>query len=119
MVSEQALLPELFLARGGGSEARLATPVLRLRGEDQDKTMEKLRYIHRNPVKRGLALEPDQWAWTSFRCYAHGESGPVLVNQQRRAELKMRKQESCGADTPAAAFDFRGACPERSRRMIA
>jgi len=25
----------------------------------------KLRYIHRNPVKRGLVLEPDQCAWSS------------------------------------------------------
>jgi putative transposase len=26
------------------------------------KKREKLRYIHRNPVRRGLVLEPDQWA---------------------------------------------------------
>jgi len=35
MASEQALLPELVLAGGGGSGACLATPVLRLRGEDR------------------------------------------------------------------------------------
>jgi len=45
------------------------------------KRVEKLRYIHRNPVKRGLVLEPDQWAWSSFRWYAHGERGLVLVNE--------------------------------------
>ena len=38
------------------------------------KRVEKLRYIHRNPVKRGV-LEPYQWAWSSFRWYAHGERG--------------------------------------------
>jgi REP element-mobilizing transposase RayT len=27
----------------------------------EKKRIEKLRYIHRNPVKRGLVLEPDQW----------------------------------------------------------
>jgi putative transposase len=26
------------------------------------KRVEKLRYIHRNPVKRGLVLEPEDWA---------------------------------------------------------
>jgi hypothetical protein len=26
----------------------------------------KLRYIHRNPVKRGLVLEPDQCAWRQW-----------------------------------------------------
>ena len=60
--------------------------------------VEKLRYIHRNPVKRGLVLEPDQWAWSSFRWYARGERGPVLVNQQRRAELKVRSRQSFWTD---------------------
>jgi putative transposase len=54
------------------------------------KRVEKLRYIHRNPVKRGLVLEPDQWRWSSYRHYAYGEAGPVLVNEQKRAELKVR-----------------------------
>jgi hypothetical protein len=40
------------------------------------KRLEKLRYIHRNPVKRGLVLEPAQWSWSSFRHYAYGEAGP-------------------------------------------
>jgi putative transposase len=57
---------------------------------NEAKRVEKLRYMHRNPVKRGLVLEPEQWAWSSFRHYAYGEAGPVLVNEARRAELKMR-----------------------------
>ena len=28
--------------------------------------MEKLRYIHRNPVKRGLCEKPEDWPWSSF-----------------------------------------------------
>jgi putative transposase len=54
------------------------------------KRVEKLRYMHRNPVRRGLALEPEQWGWSSFRQYAYDEPGPVLVNEARRAELKIR-----------------------------
>ena len=27
------------------------------------KRVEKLRYMHRNPVKRGLVDEPVEWAW--------------------------------------------------------
>jgi putative transposase len=54
----------------------------------EEKKIEKLKYIHRNPVKRGLALESDQWAWSSFRWYAHGERGAVPVNEQRPAEMK-------------------------------
>ena len=63
----------------------------------EDKKIEKLKYIHRNPVKRGLVLDPDQWAWSSFRWYAHGERGPVLVNEQRRAEMKTKKRETFAA----------------------
>jgi putative transposase len=35
----------------------------------EGKRMEKLRYMHRNPVKRGLVSAPEQWAWSSFRRY--------------------------------------------------
>jgi len=29
--------------------------------------VEKLRYIHRNPVKRGLCELPEDWEWSSFQ----------------------------------------------------
>ena len=29
------------------------------------KRIEKLRYMHRNPVARGLVQEPEQWPWSS------------------------------------------------------
>ena len=35
-----------------------------------EKFLEKLRYIHRNPVKRGLCTSPEDWPWSSFRHYA-------------------------------------------------
>ena len=37
------------------------------------KRAEKLRYMHNNPVKRGLVLEPQQWHWSSFRFYTYRE----------------------------------------------
>ena len=43
------------------------------------KHMEKLRYIHRNPVKRGLVERPEDWQWSSFRHYATGERGTVEI----------------------------------------
>ena len=39
----------------------------------------QLRYVHRNPVKRGLCREPEEWPWSSFRSWAVGESGIVEV----------------------------------------
>jgi len=44
------------------------------------KRVEKLRYIHRNPVTRNLVPEPQLWPWSSYRAYAHNERGPVLIS---------------------------------------
>jgi putative transposase len=54
------------------------------------KRIEKLRYMHRNPVKRGLVLEPEQWEWSSFRSYACQEVGRVRVNLWPEPVLKIR-----------------------------
>jgi putative transposase len=45
----------------------------------EKKHVEKLRYIHRNPVTRGLVESPEQWVWSSFREYSIGERGPVKI----------------------------------------
>src|SRR5581483_5941462 len=34
------------------------------------KRIEKLKYMHRNPVKRGLVKAPEDWRWSSYRSYA-------------------------------------------------
>jgi putative transposase len=47
-----------------------------------EKRVEKLRYMHRNPVKRGLVKAPEDWKWSSFRSYAFKEEGPVRINCQ-------------------------------------
>ncbi len=43
------------------------------------KRVEKLRYMHRNPVRRGLAAKPEDWRWSSFRHYASGVCGTVEI----------------------------------------
>jgi len=58
------------------------------------KRTEKLRYMHENPVKRGLVASPELWRWSSYRAYALGEPGPVRVNEWQVLKLKIR--------TPAA-----------------
>ena len=41
--------------------------------------MEKLRYIHRNPVVRGLVERPEDWQWSSFRHYLTSADGVVEI----------------------------------------
>ena len=45
----------------------------------REKRIEKLKYIHRNPVKRGLVVRPEDWAWSSFRHYKTGGQGRVQI----------------------------------------
>ena len=44
------------------------------------KFKEKLQYIHRNPVTRGLVEDPKDWPWSSWSFYATGEAGLVEVD---------------------------------------
>ncbi|SRR5581483_610569 len=56
------------------------------------KRVEKLRYMHRNPVRRGLVEKPEDWKWSSFRHYATGVEGVVEIE----SEWTARKRERAG-----------------------
>jgi putative transposase len=43
------------------------------------KRVEKLDYMHRNPVKRGLVDSPEDWKWSSCRFYQTGDQGRVKI----------------------------------------
>jgi putative transposase len=58
----------------------------------QKKRIEKLRYMHRNPVKRGLVEKPEDWPWSSFHHYATGIEGIVEIE----SEWTGRKRERVG-----------------------
>ena len=55
----------------------------------EHKRVEKLRYMHRNPVKRGVVQQPEQWS--SFRYYMCGEAGPVGVSDCDIMRMSVRK----------------------------
>jgi putative transposase len=54
------------------------------------KQVEKLRYIHRNPVKRGLVTSPEDWDWSSFRHYLTGEDSAVEIESHWTASKRER-----------------------------
>lgn len=56
----------------------------------EHKRIEKLSYIHGNPVKRGLVEEPEHWRWSSSRAYVYGEMGSVRVNEWQVLRMKVR-----------------------------
>lgn len=49
---------------------------------NEEKRVEKLRYMHRNPVVRGLVAKPEEWAWPSFLHDATGKIGTVEVETE-------------------------------------
>ena len=52
------------------------------------KRVEKLRYMHRNPVRRSLVAAPELRLWSSFRAYAYQERGLVRVNEWSVLKMK-------------------------------
>jgi putative transposase len=48
----------------------------------REKHVEKLRYMHRNPVVRGLCAKPEDWPWSSFRHYQTGMRGTVEIESE-------------------------------------
>ncbi len=61
-----------FWQAGGGFDRNL-------RG--QDDLVEKVAYIHHNPVKRGLVEQATDWGWSSARWYAGIRDGEIPIDR--------------------------------------
>jgi len=58
----------------------------------EGKFVEKLRYIHRNPVVRGLVGRPEDLPWSSFRHYLTSADGVVEIESQWTARRRERRE---------------------------
>jgi len=45
-----------------------------------EKRVEKLDYMHMNPMKRGLVNHLKDWLWSSFSFYSKRESGQIRID---------------------------------------
>jgi len=61
-----------FWQRGGGYDHNLWTPA---------NVWERIKYIHENPVRRGLVEKPDDWQWSSYADYAGLRQGPLPLDR--------------------------------------
>jgi hypothetical protein len=57
---------------------------------DHAQFVEKLHYIHWNPVKRRLCERPEDWAWSSFLHHATGGEGRVEIESEWTARKRER-----------------------------
>jgi len=60
-----------FWQRGGGYDRNIIS---------DDELLEKIGYMHANPVRRGLADCPVDWIWSSAPWYAGMHDGPVRID---------------------------------------
>jgi putative transposase len=62
-----------FWQRGGGYDRNLRTAA---------DVREKIRYIHANPIRRGLVTAADDWHWSSYRAWQTGEDVPIPIDRE-------------------------------------
>jgi hypothetical protein len=62
-----------FWQEGGGHDKNVWT---------LQKAIEKAKYCHWNPIKRGLVKDPAEWKWSSFRWLELGRRAaePLVVD---------------------------------------
>ncbi|MBW2621321.1 MAG: transposase [Deltaproteobacteria bacterium] len=61
-----------FWQRGGGYDRNLWT---------QKDIHTKIRYIHANPVRRGLVSSPADWPWSSFGAWEEDSENPLRIDR--------------------------------------
>ncbi|NTV57463.1 MAG: hypothetical protein HGA74_09275 [Deltaproteobacteria bacterium] len=47
---------------------------------DEKELLEKIQYIHNNPVKNGLAATPEGWLWSSAGWYLDRRDGKITID---------------------------------------
>jgi putative transposase len=62
-----------------------------------EKRLEKRRYMHRNPVIRGLVKHPGDWAWSSYRHWATGQDGVVEIESPWTFARRMAMADGMGS----------------------
>jgi len=43
---------------------------------------EKVKYIHANPVRRGLVASPEDWLWSSWHAWQTGIDEPIAIDRE-------------------------------------
>lgn len=66
------------------------------------KVIEKLHYMHANPVQEDLVTHPGHWPWSSW-CFYHGRDALLEMDAwnapslEAAMEIRLRKEQSCSA----------------------
>ena len=64
--------PYRFWQKGGGYDRNM---------RKVDTLIEAVRYIHNNPVRKGLAEKPNDWYYSSASQWDGFETGPITIDK--------------------------------------
>jgi len=71
MATSQAYRPYRFWQKGGGYDRNMTKT---------QTIIELVRYIHNNPVRKGLVETPDQWYYSSAANWQNIRQGPIPID---------------------------------------
>ena len=74
MATGQRARPYHFWQKGGGYDRNIT---------QAHTLIETIRYIHNNPVRRGLVATPDQWRYSSAADWDGTGTGPLAIDWDR------------------------------------
>ena len=77
----------------------------------EDHRGKAMVYIHRNPVKRGLVVRPEDWKWSSFDHHATGADCGVEIE----SEWTGRRRDRMGTSPRVAIRDVTHPIAKRGR----
>ena len=73
LATRQKHTPYRFWQDGGGYDRNIR----------ESRTLQRVvRYIHENPVRRGLAGLCQEWEWSSFRQWEDLGTGPIPIDKE-------------------------------------
>ena len=72
--------PVRFWQRGGGYDRNICS---------EEEVYEKIIYMHKNPVRKGMVEHPKDWYWSSLRAYEYNDIDPIAVDRESLPPMKV------------------------------
>ncbi len=70
--TDEKMQPYRFWLDAGGYDRNL---------RDQDELVKFVKYVHDNPVRKGLVEDPTQWYWSSAGDWLNDVKGPIRIDK--------------------------------------
>ncbi|MBW7989428.1 MAG: hypothetical protein FVQ84_05335 [Planctomycetes bacterium] len=62
-----------FWQKGGGYDRNIIK---------ENTLLDSVKYIHNNPVRKALVVEPGNWFYSSYNCWVNGIDEPIRIDKE-------------------------------------